>query len=61
MGDKPGATSPEQATRATIDRFNETFNRHHADALAALLTNDTVFENTSPALSLATSVSASWS
>jgi len=23
MGDKPGTTSPEQATRATIDRFNE--------------------------------------
>lgn len=49
MGDKPGATSPEQATRATIDRFNEAFNRHDADALAALLTNDTVFEDTSPA------------
>jgi ketosteroid isomerase-like protein len=49
MGDKHGATSPEQATRATIDRFNEVFNRHDADALAALLTEDTVFEDTSPA------------
>jgi ketosteroid isomerase-like protein len=38
----------EQATRATVDRFNETFNRHDADALAALLTDDTVFEDTSP-------------
>jgi ketosteroid isomerase-like protein len=48
MGDKPGTTS-EQATRATIDRFNDAFNRHDADALAALLTDDTVFEDTSPA------------
>jgi ketosteroid isomerase-like protein len=40
--------SSEQATRAAIDRFNEAFNRHDADALAALLTDDTVFEDTSP-------------
>ena len=39
----------EQATRAAIARFNEAFNRHDADALASLLTDDTVFENTSPA------------
>lgn len=39
----------EQATRAIIDAFNEAFNRHDVDALAALLTDDTVFENTSPA------------
>jgi ketosteroid isomerase-like protein len=49
MGDKPAATSQEQATRATIDRFNDAFNRHDADALAGLLTEDTVFEDTSPA------------
>jgi ketosteroid isomerase-like protein len=41
--------SQEQTTRATIDRFNEAFNRHDADALAGLLTDDTVFEDTSPA------------
>ena len=41
--------SQEQATRTTIDRFNEAFNRHDADGLAALLTDDTVFEDTSPA------------
>ena len=35
----------ERATRKTIDRFNEAFNRHDADALAALLTEDTVFED----------------
>ena len=37
------------ATRAVIDRFNEAFNRHDADALAAVLTDDTIFEDTSPA------------
>ena len=35
-------------TRVVIDRFNEAFNRHDADALASLLTDDTVFEDTSP-------------
>jgi ketosteroid isomerase-like protein len=38
-----------QTTRLIIDRFNEAFNRHDADALAPLLTDDTVFEDTSPA------------
>lgn len=32
-----------------VDRFNEAFNRHDADALATWLTDDTVFEDTSPA------------
>jgi ketosteroid isomerase-like protein len=32
-----------------IDRFNEAFNQHDADTLAPLLTDDTVFEDTSPA------------
>src|SRR5207248_10963560 len=41
--------SGELTTRAVVDRFNEAFNRHDADALALLLTNDTVFEDTSPA------------
>ena len=41
--------SQEQATRSTIERFNQVFNRHEADGLAALLTEDTVFEDTSPA------------
>jgi ketosteroid isomerase-like protein len=35
-------------TRTVIDRFNAAFNRHDADALAELLTDDTVFEDTSP-------------
>src|ERR1041385_1671923 len=41
--------SPEQATRAAIDHFNDAFNRHDADSLAQFLTDDTVFEDTSPA------------
>ncbi len=41
--------SQEQATRSTIDSFNDAFNRHDADKLATLLTDDTVFEDTSPA------------
>jgi ketosteroid isomerase-like protein len=36
-------------TRDVIERFNEAFNRHDGDALAPLLTDDTVFEDTSPA------------
>ena len=41
--------SQEQATRTTIDSFNDVFNRHDAEGLAGLLTEDTVFEDTSPA------------
>jgi ketosteroid isomerase-like protein len=43
------AVLQEQATRTTIDHFNEVFNRHDGDGLAVLLTEDTVFEDTSPA------------
>jgi ketosteroid isomerase-like protein len=43
------AQSQEQVTRAAVDHFNEAFDRHDADALAALMTDDTVFEDTSPA------------
>jgi ketosteroid isomerase-like protein len=39
----------EQGTRKTIESFNLVFNRHDIDALAVLLTEDTVFEDTSPA------------
>ncbi len=39
----------ERATRTAIDRFNEAFNRHDAGGVADLLTEDTVFEDTSPA------------
>jgi ketosteroid isomerase-like protein len=49
MTHQQNAQSEEQSTRKTIDRFNEAFNRHDADALATVLTDDTVFEDTSPA------------
>jgi ketosteroid isomerase-like protein len=38
-----------ETTRTTVERFNEAFNRHDVDALGFLLSDDTVFENTSPA------------
>ncbi len=41
--------SAEQNTRTAINNFNEAFNRHDADALAEFLTDDSVFEDTSPA------------
>jgi len=43
---QPAGRSP--TTREVVDQFNEAFNRHDANALAALLTEDTVFEDTSP-------------
>ena len=49
MNYKTGVQSEEQATREAVDKFNEAFNRHDADRLATLLTDDTVFEDTSPA------------
>jgi ketosteroid isomerase-like protein len=42
-------SSTDQTTRAAVDRFNDAFNRHDADAVGAMLTDDTVFEDTSPA------------
>jgi len=39
----------ELTTREAVEHFNDAFNRHDADALALLLTEDTVFEDTSPA------------
>ena len=39
----------DKTTHAVIARFNDVFNRHDPGALASLLTDDTVFEDTSPA------------
>jgi ketosteroid isomerase-like protein len=36
------------ATIAAIERFNEAFNRHDVDAVMAAMTDDCVFESTSP-------------
>jgi ketosteroid isomerase-like protein len=48
MSSGQNSSSSADSTRTIVDRFNEAFNRHDADALALLLTDDTVFENTSP-------------
>ena len=42
------ASQATEATLTTIERFNEAFNRHDVDAVMALMTDDCVFENTSP-------------
>jgi len=49
MNSAQHAASTEQETRTAIERFNQAFNAHDADALSALMTEDTVFEDTSPA------------
>jgi ketosteroid isomerase-like protein len=49
MGHEENMESAEQTTRSTVERFNEAFNRHDIDMLAKLLTEDTAFEDTSPA------------
>ena len=45
---KPNSPVADATTRMVIDRFNKALNRHDSDAVAALLTDDTVFEDTSP-------------
>jgi ketosteroid isomerase-like protein len=37
-----------ELTLATIAAFNEAFNRHDVDDVMALMTDDVIFENTSP-------------
>lgn len=49
MTSDQNAQASASSTRIVVDRFNDAFNRHDADALAPLLTDDTVFEDTSPA------------
>jgi ketosteroid isomerase-like protein len=48
MNSERNPATSDPTTRMVIDRFNDAFNRHDADALALLLTDDTVFEDTSP-------------
>jgi ketosteroid isomerase-like protein len=38
-----------QSTISTIQAFNRAFDRHDADAVAAMMTDDCAFENTYPA------------
>lgn len=39
----------QQETLAAIQRFNDAFNQHDVDGVMAAMTEDCVFENTSPA------------
>lgn len=39
----------DQTTRATVEKFNDAINRHDIAGVAALLDENTVFENTNPA------------
>ena len=41
-------TADTATTLGVIDRFNEAFNRRDVEEIMALMTNDVVFENTSP-------------
>jgi ketosteroid isomerase-like protein len=49
MDSQQNRQSAPPPTRVVIDRFGEALNHHDADGLAAWLTDDTVFEDTSPA------------
>src|SRR5579871_5763725 len=46
---QPKGAGLDEITRKTVESFNDAFNRHDAEKLATLLTDDTVFEDTSPA------------
>jgi ketosteroid isomerase-like protein len=41
-------TDATASTLDVIDRFNDVFNKHDIDGIMALMTDDVVFENTSP-------------
>ncbi|HYP59473.1 MAG TPA: nuclear transport factor 2 family protein [Thermomicrobiales bacterium] len=43
-----GASIAATDTRTVIIRFNEAFDRHDVAAISALMTDDVIFENTSP-------------
>ncbi|MCJ7436374.1 MAG: nuclear transport factor 2 family protein [Acidimicrobiia bacterium] len=47
-GDRTDDLAITAATIAAVDAFNEAFNRHDVDAVMAHMTDDAVFESTSP-------------
>ena len=49
MTDSSSTDITTESTLTTIRRFNDAFNRHDVEAIMALMTDDCVFENTSPA------------
>ena len=48
LGDMAVAQGTAASTLDVVNRFNDAINRQDAAAVAALLTDDTVFENTGP-------------
>lgn len=48
VDETPSADSITAATLKAVERFNDAFNRHDVDAVMAAMTDDCVFENTSP-------------
>lgn len=49
MASNTDESQQTKETLETIDRFNDAFNRHDVDAIMAAMSEDCVFENTSPA------------
>ncbi len=49
MDDERTVVAAARMTREVVDGFNDAFSRQDADLLRQWLTDDTVFENTSPA------------
>ena len=43
-----GSDQASRATQETIDRFNAVFNEHDVDGVMNMMTDDVIFENTSP-------------
>jgi len=51
LGASPEAGAAEAETAATlaaVERFNDAFGRHDVEAIMAAMTNDCIFESTSP-------------
>jgi ketosteroid isomerase-like protein len=48
MSDAETLATETLATMAAVDRFNDAFNRHDVDAVMRAMTEDCVFESTSP-------------
>lgn len=48
MGNHDERDAEAAATIAAIERFNEAFNRHDVDGVMAAMTDDCIFESTSP-------------
>ena len=48
MSENMSAESVTLTTLKTVERFNEAFNRHDVEGVMGAMTDDSIFENTSP-------------